>query len=322
MVVAATSTLDTIKTKVRRLTASSDTSQLTEAELEQAINVFYSADFPYAIKMDQTQVTYEIFTKPNIDRYPLNIQRYQGIRDPVYFEGVQGGLYKERGAFFSIWPRFPTKITPATGDGVTVAFTFTVAPIPFLSNNVVIGTANASGTAIRIEDNGVGGLNLVTTDSLGDNTFTNVGTVNYITGAFSITFPVAPGADEDITVWVSSYSAARPYTILFFNNEFTVRPVPDNVYKIELMAYQTPAQLLDSNTSPVIEQWAQYIAYGAAVELLRERQDMEGVENLMEGFMRQERLVLERQATEEIGQQNATIYNRRGPGSNYYSGSW
>jgi hypothetical protein len=36
---------------------------------------------------------------------------------------------------------------------------------------------------------------------------------------------------------------------------------------------------------------------------------MEGVENLREGFERQEALVLERQAIEEINQANITLFN-------------
>jgi hypothetical protein len=45
------------------------------------------------------------------------------------------------------------------------------------------------------------------------------------------------------------------------------------------------------------------------MEILRERQDMDGVENLREGFMRQEALVLERQSIEEIQQPNITMFN-------------
>jgi hypothetical protein len=60
---------------------------------------------------------------------------------------------------------------------------------------------------------------------------------------------------------------------------------------------------------PVLNQWSQYIAYGVACEILRDRQDMEGVQNLMEGFKRQEGLVLERQSIEEIGQPNITLFN-------------
>jgi hypothetical protein len=72
---------------------------------------------------------------------------------------------------------------------------------------------------------------------------------------------------------------------------------------------------------PILNQWSQYIAYGVSLELLRDRQDMEGVQNLMEGFKRQEALVLERQAVEEIGQSNITIFNTTSYG-NGAGGGW
>ncbi len=60
------------------------------------------------------------------------------------------------------------------------------------------------------------------------------------------------------------------------------------------------------------------------MEILRERQDFEGVENLSEGFMRQEALVLERQGVEEIGQRNTTIYSSTVPQGGYglFYGGW
>jgi hypothetical protein len=112
-----------------------------------------------------------------------------------------------------------------------------------------------------------------------------------------------------INVWAATYQVGRPYNALFWNNEITIRPVPDNVYLVEIEAFQTPAQFMDQNESPILNQWAQYIAFGSAIEILRERQDMEGVQNLMEGFMRQEALVLERQSIEEIGMPNITLFN-------------
>ncbi len=135
------------------------------------------------------------------------------------------------------------------------------------------------------------------------------GTVNYITTNFTINFPVAPAAGTMINVWASQYQTGRPYNLLFWNNEFTVRPVPDNVYLCEVEAYQTPSQFMMTNQNPTLNQWSQYLAYGAACEILRDRQDMEGLANLQEGFQRQEALVLERQAVEEIGQPNITLFN-------------
>lgn len=143
------------------------------------------------------------------------------------------------------------------------------------------------------------------------------GTVNYVTTNFTVNFPVAPAAGTMINVWAATYQVGRPYNLLFWNNEFTIRPVPDNVYLCEVEAYQTPAQFMQITDNPTLNQWAQYIAYGAACEILRDRQDVEGVANLMEGFKRQESLVLERQSIEEIGQPNITLFNSTQTGYGY-----
>jgi hypothetical protein len=68
-------------------------------------------------------------------------------------------------------------------------------------------------------------------------------------------------------------------------------------------------------------QWWQYISYGVALEISRERQDQESIETLMEGFKRQEAMVLERQGIEEIGQRNTTIFSATIQGQGW-NNSW
>lgn len=143
------------------------------------------------------------------------------------------------------------------------------------------------------------------------------GTVNYITTAIHIDFPVAPASGSMINVWAATYQPGRPYNLLFWNNEFTIRPVPDNVYMVEVEAFQTPVQFMQTTDNPQLNQWAQYIAYGAACEIMRERQDTDGLANLLEGFKRQEALVLERQSVEDIGQPNITLFNSTQTGYGY-----
>src|ERR1700678_1646153 len=103
----ADSTVVAIKKKVRRLTASASTSSLSDADLDLAINTFYSQDFPYAVKTDQMRSVYTFFTQPNIDRYPLDVYYNQSVRGPVYVEGIEGVLFKDRQNFYNLWPRFP-----------------------------------------------------------------------------------------------------------------------------------------------------------------------------------------------------------------------
>ncbi len=143
------------------------------------------------------------------------------------------------------------------------------------------------------------------------------GTVNYVTTQINLLIPVPLQAGSLLNIWAATYQVGRPYNALFWNNEITVRPVPDNVYLCEIEAFQTPVQFMTLTQNPILNQWAQYIAYGAACEILRDRQDMEGVANLMEGFKRQEALVLERQSVEEIQQPNITLFNSTQGGYGY-----
>lgn len=338
-VAPANSTVAAIRKKIRRLTASSSASTLPDSEIDERLNVFLTQDFPYAIKLDQLRSVYTFLTAPNIDRYPLDVNGNQGVRAPVYFEGVRGYFYKSRDQLFNLFPRWPSKFTPAQGDGTTTLFNFTI-PGPFLSTQVVIGSTDNTGVPIKVIDDGgrnttQGNLLFIQTNNVGNQVpptaptspippavpipSNTIGQVNYVSGAFTINFPVAPQAGADITVWVSQYNVGRPMHLLFWDNEFTVRPVPDNVYKVEVETYLTPMQFLISTESPKLNQWFQYLAYGVSLEILRDRQDMEGVANLMEGFKRQEALVLERQGVEEIGVRNETIFTQTTPGGNFGS---
>jgi hypothetical protein len=328
-----------IRTLVRELTASPGENQLKTSYIDSTLNTFMVSDFPYAIKIDQMRSVYEFFTVPYQDRYPLDVNFDQSVRDPVYVDGIQGSFLKDRREFFNVWPKWPTKFSPIAGNGVTTTFTFTI-PGPFLAGEVTLGGTDVSGNPIAVADDGLGNLQLQTpnptvsvpaqttnpavpgmynqnTANPGLLNVQNIGTVNYVTGVFAITFPVAPATPTQnypaINLWVSQYQPGRPYALLFWNNEFHVRPVPKLVHRITVETYLTPVQFMLSTDSPILNQWAQYLGYGVAIEILRRRQDMDGVQNLMEGFKRQEGLVLERQANEEINQRNSTVFSSSTP---------
>lgn len=374
-VLPANSTYSFIEQKVRRLTASASESALSSADIQRAVNLFYSQDFPYAIKIDQQRSVYKFLTIPNVDRYPVDVNLMQGFRAPVYFQGVQGNFFKNRDQLFNLYPRYPTQFQPAGGDGRTTSFTFTlfgnnVNPFPqpnfgILSTQLVIGGVDINGNPIRIIDDGgavvnsfgigsnttTGRLLYLQQNNVGQNVYLTTtvplnqqmpaipplsplpvpspaspltpqycGTVNYVTTSITVNFPVAPAAGTMINVWAATYNVGRPYNLLFWNNELTIRPVPDNVYLVEVESFQTPSQFMMTTDNPTLNQWSQYIAYGAAMEILRDRQDMDGVQNLMEGFKRQEALVLERQAVEEIFQPNITLFNSTNYGGTSYGG--
>ena len=346
MVSPADTTLVAIRKKVRRLTASSGESSLTTADLDQYIQTYYSQDFPYSIKLDQMRSVYTFYTEPYRDRYPLDVNYNQGVRAPFYVDGIQGSFWKDRQQFFNIWPKLPTSLTPATGDGVTQVFSFTI-PGPFLAGEVTIGTVSTSSSAVSIADtagdgilylqnpnpqvsvpvvtNSSPGMKNLNTANPGQNTLLSVGSVNYVTGAIALNFvPInlTPGASEPIRVRVSQYQTGRPLSLLFWNNEFTIRPVPKQIHKCTVETYLTPIQFLNTTDVPILNQWWQLLAIGAAIKILEDRQDVEGIANLIPLFDRQEALVLERQSVEEIGQPNYTLFNSSyGPGYGWSYGS-
>lgn len=342
----ADSTLSYIRKKVRRLTATSSEQALPTADIDVYINNFYNQNMPNSIKTDQMRSVYTFYSAPNIDRYPVNVNYNQGFRSPMYVDGIQGSFFKDRDQFFLMWPRWPTLFQPASGDGVTQAFAFTIGAAPFLSNQVTLGSVDTTGVPIRVSDDGNGnllynvpnpvvsvppaltnvpGMKNKNTGNPGDLVQTVIGTVNYVTGAFTINFAivgVTPAQGELIRVFVSQYTTGRPYSLLFWNNEITIRPVPKLVHKIEIETYLTPVQFMSTTDNPIMNQWAKYIAYGSAIDILTDRQDMDGVSNMIDAFKNEEGLVLERQATEEIGQRNSTIFSSSVQGQGNYWGSW
>jgi len=341
MVTQANTALEQIKKEVRSQTGSPSQQALTDSELEQAINLFYSTSFPSAIKTDQLRDVYTIFTKPNVDLYPLDVNTYQSVRSQAYVEGRQAALYKDRGSFFRVYPREPQLQQPVEGDGTTTSFSFTLGVKPFLPTMVVMGSQDVNGNVVQIVDNGgqgttTGALLLLSSDNVGNfdpaipptspipSTLPSnqVGTVNYVTGAVSLDLPIALASSEKLKVWTAPYQANFPSGILFWNNEFTVRPVPDKVYKIEVEVFKKPTQFLSDTSETDVQQWSQYIALGASLIILRNRQDMESVENLLPFFQEQEGYVMARQSCEEIGQHNDTWYTSP-PTPNYnYWGAW
>lgn len=310
---ATPNTLTAIKNTVRRIVSAPSTLQLSESDLEDYINAFYVQEMPLTFKTDQLRTVYELFTAPNQDVYSVDVNQYQEFQDPVLVNGRPGNLLKDRQTFWTKWSKQATvERGAATGDGTIGPYAWTTSATPILKSSVVIGTLDTSSTAMKVEDDGTGNLVLAGTS-------TNVGSVNYLTGAVSFSPIVAVLSGQNINMWYRPYTTGYPIDVLFWNNEITVRPVPDDVYKIEINAILSPTAFAQNSDRPVLDEWWQFIALGASLKILRDRQDMDGVSNMMPLFERQRALILERQSSEEIGQRNSTIYSgETGYGPSYY----
>lgn len=231
---------------------------------------------------------------------------------------------------------FTDYVSGGTWTTTEQTFDFTLSGAPFLRNQVFMGGVTDSGEGLTFCDDGNGNLNYLfindvvpepgyinafglndpgmhnlNTGNPGQQNIFLVGTVDYVTGRVQFTAPpgILLATGSDLTVKVSQYKPAKPYSILFFNNYFQVRPIPKKIHKVEIETYLTPVQFFEETDCPILNQWWQYIALGAAIKILEDRSDFDGVNAITPIFNKQEALILERQGVEEIGQQNTTIYN-------------
>lgn len=120
------------------------------------------------------------------------------------------------------------------------------------------------------------------------------GTINYVTGAFSATFTAAVATTLTIYDNYQAYQPARPQGILYYNNTFTFRPIPDQVYEVTLQGYATQTQILTDSSVPLQTEWGQLLAYGASVEVFADRGDMVASNNTYAFLKRYENVALNR----------------------------
>lgn len=100
-----------------------------------------------------------------------------------------------------------------------------------------------------------------------------IGTINYITGALTFNWGLPPDNGADIDAMYIPYVASRPRDILFFHNQFLFRPVPDRVYKVEVLADMVPTDLLAESDVPELRQWWQLLALGASLKIFEDNGD-------------------------------------------------
>jgi len=138
--------------------------------------------------------------------------------------------------------------------------------------------------------------------------------INYQTGQYVITFPNI--TQTLATIWFEGilYQPGKPLGMLYYDDKFVIRPVPDKTYSINIEVDVRPTELINSTDVPYLEQWWQYIAWGASKKIFEDRMDMDSVQLIMPEFKQQERLVLRTTLTQQANERTVTIYTQ---GKNY-----
>ncbi len=301
-------TLTDLIAKVRQLAARPSPNQISDNEIINYINLFYEFDFPQQLKMFDFRTNFSFVTQPNQDIYPLAsfsgdvLNVYKSFEPPVYAAGFAMLYYQSQDLFYRNWPKLATSTNLSTGDGTTGAYTGTLNSTPALKGSVLISVVGPAGNALVAQDNG-------TTGTLtGDVT---AGSVNYTTGAVTVTWNAAIPSGNTITAQWVAYQSSRPLSMLFFDNKFVLRPVPDQAYSIEIQAFLTPTAYIASNpgATPFLNEYFQVLAYGATCKIFVDSLEMDNFAAIRPLYMEQLALC-ERKSIMQIKTQRAyTIYS-------------
>lgn len=339
-----TALLSDIITKARKLTGTGNTLQLTDSQIIDHINSFYLYDFPAEFRSLQLKNTFTFNTIQNQDTYSFDFEHYSTLEQPAYINKRLAPLYTNPSNFYELFFNQQETETLDTGDGTTGAYSGTLQNVPIIrsSNNNpetdtetpltatfatgsyppafdepnvartqnILITANTADSTLIATDDGNG--NLIGDVSAG-------GTIDYFTGAVAgLTFSSAIPSGNDIEIHYNASNVATPQAILFWQNQLTLRPVPDKAYTVEITAHRRPSQVLlgsanpDSPTSiglPELLEWWETLAAGAAKKIFEDRQDEDGIQ-MMDKMLAERYALNETRTYAHFGKQSiSTIYS-------------
>lgn len=336
--------LQQMENTVRRMTARYTEQQMTTAQIDYYINTAYTLHFPEQFKNLKLTKPLVFLTVPNVDTYdfvyedhPTNPQTGQQsiatpgnfqITPPVYCQGYILRYYQDKTTFYNRWPNLSVNQQVGTGNGVPGDnYNGVIPPFPFYRAQLdIFGNVTEPAVVISVFDNS--GYNYSITDVPQINSNTGnlvedggnvVGTVNYLTGAFQFTPAAAPGgnpttlpAGDPIYAAVVPYQSSRPTDVLFYNQQITFRPCPQQVYQVEFQISQQPTQLIAAGSAPELDEWYLLICAIAAKLIYTDFPDPEGMAYLMPIYQEQIQMA-QRRTLRQLGSQRAsTIFSQPG----------
>jgi len=328
-----TVTLADMRGNVRRMTARYTEQQMTTAQIDRYINLAYTLHFPEQFKNAKLTKPYTFFTIPNVDTYDFPYQSgftNQGgdptpgnitISPPVYCQGYILRYYQDKTTFYNRWPKLTVNQQIGTGTGSLTTYSGTIPSTPFLRAQLDI-FGNVTEAAVIISAFDDTGFNLAITDVpvANSNTGTlvlldgtNVGNVNYLTGAYNLTTAVGV-IPSTATIYASvvPYQASRPTDVIFYNQQITFRPVPMQVYQVEFQVSQQPTELMASGDMPELDEWYLFICCIAAKLIYTDFPDEEGLAYLMPIYQDQLQMAQRRTLRQMSSQRAQTIFSQPG----------
>lgn len=282
--------LGNIITEVRGITGRPDTSMMSDQAVVNYIMYYYQYVLPKELKIFWGYTYFQFYTEANVDQYsaadfPVQFRNFMTLNPQVWADGFAMDWYLSPDNFYSDYPIQLNKLAVGQGDGTTVTFAFDVPQFPILAGSLYV----TDGTQVAV-DNGSGGF-----------TAPSSGSIDYASGSVSVTFPVAPVANANITETSQTYMANRPIAILYYpsaplgdataaaitnNNTFVLRPVPDQVYQIKLQGINTPTPMVNYTDVPFRPDLGPLIALGASLHIFKVFNQLDQYEQYVPEYQR------------------------------------
>lgn len=344
--------LQNIIEKVREVSASGNSLQVTDEKIVKYLNSYYLYDLPDDLRLLKLKDVYVFNTIQGLDTYPFDFEGWSTIEGPAYCAKREMTLFQNPAEFYTWNFNQQTIETFDTADGTAGPYSGTTLDSPMIASvnnnppqdtaipntsvfpsgyppsftfhnisriqNILI-SANTSTSSLHVSDDGNGNL-------IGD--CLAGGTINYQTGVIAnLTFTANVPSGNDINIQYIPVTLGRPNTILFTQQQFIVRPVPDQAYTIEINGYRSPSQALlgtTSNTAPNLNgqpeyfDWWELLAFGTAKKLYQDRLDTDGIQ-LMEAFVQEKISEARTRTYAQLGKrQISTIYRDETSGQSYW----
>lgn len=279
---------DTIN-KARNLTGTPSSDQLSDAQLLGYYNQVYVYLMPFELKEQIENQFLDFKTTPGLDIYSFP-GGYFTDQPGAYADGFPLIFYQDPDIFYQDWPQQYAVDNIASGDGTTTAFTGGLQNPPVIPGTLFVSSVDSDDvTYVLQDDNDV--TNFPNGTLSGDN---GSGTINYLTGAYTLSYITAPSSSATIYAKYQGYQGNRPQGVLFFNNQFMLRPVPDQVYQIRMQGYVKPDLATVSTDTPLQAEWGAYLAYAMALEIFSDRGDLDNYNRYYPIFKRYENVALGR----------------------------
>lgn len=346
-------TLNDIINKARRMTGTGNSFQLTNSQIIDYINSFYLYDLPSQFRSLKLKDKYTFNTIRGIDTYPFDSEHYTTVEMPFYCMKREIKLFQDPWSFYGVNFNWQQQQNITQGNGTAGPYTGTLSNTPVIRsvwNNPMVKTPTSptaayyptptnpdfsdSAVPSRVQNilitanSSLGTTQNATDDGNGNIIGDATGTIDYNTGAISITFTNGVPSGENIQVQYNPATLSIPLAIMFFQNQFTLRPVPDKGYTVELVAYRQPSQALLGSTDPdspnlsgipELREWWELLAVGAAKKIFEDRWDADGVA-LMDKTLNERYAVAEARTYAQIGSQRMNTIFADQLSYNYGSG--